>query len=114
LEEHNAKFFGLTPEQPCCLKYGPVIKFVSVEKNADGSINHVKVEIVPEHPEKLKGFIHWVSKDHSFTATLNLYAVHFLIEDIKKAGDSWLDCINPESLVVKSNSKLWDFHRPKL
>jgi len=45
------------------------------------------------------------------TVTANLYAVHFLIEDIKKAGDKWLDYINPESLVVKENAKIWDMHK---
>lgn len=93
------------------LKYGPCVKFVSVEKNADGSINHVKVEILPDYAEKLKGYLQWVSKEHSVTVTANLYAVHFLIEDIKKAGDKWLDYINPESLVIKNNAKIWDMHK---
>jgi glutaminyl-tRNA synthetase len=110
-EKHVDKFFGLTPQQPVMLKYGPCVKFVSAEKNADGSLNHVKVEILPDYAEKLKGYLQWVSKEHSVNVTANLYAVHFLIEDIKKAGDKWLDYINPESLVVKSNAKIWDMHK---
>lgn len=106
-QEHIDKFFGLTPNQPVMLKYGPTIKLVSIEKNGDGSINHVKVEVLPDYKEKLKGYIHWVSKEHSLTATCNLYAVHFLVEDIKKAGEKWLDMINPDSLVVKSEAKVW-------
>ena len=43
------------------LKYGPVIKFESIEKNADGSINHVKVMVLNDFTDKLKGHIHWVS-----------------------------------------------------
>jgi len=93
------------------LKYGPVIKFVSLEKNADGSIASVKAEILPDYQEKLKGHIHWVSKQNSITCTANLYAIHFLIEDIKKAGDKWLEYINPESLVVKKNAKIWNIHK---
>lgn len=108
--EHIPKFFGLTPEQPVMLKYGPVIKLVGVERNADNTISHVKVEILPEYKEKLKGYIQWVSKDQSLNVTANLYAVHFTIEDIKKAGDAWLDFVNPESLVVKNNAKMWKFH----
>ena len=93
------------------LRYGPMLKLVSVEKNADGTISHLKVEILEEYEKKLKGIIHWVSKEHSMTATCNLYAVHFVVEDVKKAGDQWLDYINPDSLVVKNNVKLWNIHK---
>ena len=109
--EHVDKFFGLTPNQPVCLKYGPVVKLVSIERNADNTINHVKVEILPDFKEKLKGYIQWVSKEHSMTVTCNLYSVHFLIEDIKKAEDKWLDYVNPNSLVVKNNAKMWNLHK---
>jgi|TARA_B110000285_G_C14595098_1_gene368117 hypothetical protein len=98
------------------LKYGPVIKLVSVERNGDNSINHVKVEILPDHKEKLKGYIQWVAKEHSITVTANLYAVHFTVEDVKKVEDDkdkekWLRYINPDSLIVKSNAKMWNMHR---
>ena len=107
----DKKFFGLSPEQPVCLKYGPVIKLLSVEKNADGTINHAKVEILPDHAEKVKGFLHWVSEKHAMNVTLNLFEVHFIIEDIKKAGDKWLDMVNPNSHVVKNNAKMWNLHK---
>jgi len=107
----DKKFFGLSPDQPVCLKYGPVVKLVSVEKNPDGSINHAKVEILPDFSEKLKGYLHWVSESHAMTVTLNLYSVHFLIEDIKKAGDKWLEQVNPDSHIVRSNAKMWNIHK---
>jgi len=87
LEEHNPKSYGLTPEQPVCLKYGPFVEFVSLEKKADGSIDRVKVKILPgfdNADKKVKGFLHWVSKAHALPATCNLYAPHFLVDDIKK------------------------------
>ena len=110
-ETHVPKFFGLTPDQKVMLKYGPVVQLKSVEKNADGSISHVKVEIVPNCEEKLKGVLHWVSKENSLSVTCNLYGLHFLIEDIKKAEDKWLDHINPDSLVVKSQAKVWNLQK---
>mgnify|MGYP000288572185 FL=1 len=110
-ETHIDKFFGLTPDQPVCLKYGPVIKMLSCEKNADGSINHVKVEILPNYTEKLKGYIHWVSKDHSMNVKCMLYSVLFNVEDVKKTGDKWLSYKNPDSLIVKPNAKMWNFHK---
>ena len=48
--------------------------------------------------------------------TANLYAVHFTVEDVKKVEDEkdkekWLRYINPDSLIVKSNAKMWNMHR---
>lgn len=94
-----------------CLRYGPVVKLLEVFKNDDGSIKYATVELLPNYTEKLKGYIHWVSKDHSMTVTANLYSALFLIEDINKAKDKWLDYINPESLVVCNNAKMWKMHK---
>ena len=99
----------MTPEQPCRLKYSHVIELVSVEKNADGSINHLKVKALPDYEKKLKGNIHWVSKENSLDATCNLYSVHFNVNLPSK--DKWLDEINPNSLVVKPNAKIWKLHK---
>ena len=46
LETDSKKFFGLTPTQCVGLKGGPILKFSSIEKNADGSINHIKVRCI--------------------------------------------------------------------
>ena len=100
-EVHDKKNFGLSPEQHVYLKYGPVLKFHSIERNADGSIALVKVEALPDFGEKLKGHIHWVSKDHAITSKVNLYSVLFLEENVAKLGDDWIKGINPDSLIVK-------------
>jgi hypothetical protein len=67
------------------------VKLVEVVKNEDGSINRAKVEILPDYKEKLKGYIHWVSQEHSMTVTLNLYSVLFNCEDVTKFGDKWVE-----------------------
>ena len=87
------------------------MKFVSLEKNDDGSINHIKVEVLPDFKDKLKGHIHWVSKENSINATLNLYDVHFIEENVGKLGDKWRTAINPKSLIVKENAKIWNIHK---
>ena len=46
------------------LRYGPMVRLVSVVKNGD-VIEKVLVEAVLDHTEKVKGVIHWVSKEHS-------------------------------------------------
>ena len=58
--------------------------------------------------KKMKGYLHWVSKDHSIEATANLYSVLFVTEDLNRAEDKWLDYLNPDSLVVKKNAKIWN------
>lgn len=92
------------------MKYGPVLKFISIEKNDDGSINHVKVEILPDFTDKLKGHIHWVSKENSLNVKLNLYDVHFKSLNVGGLGDKWREDLNPDSLIVKNNSKIWKLH----
>jgi glutaminyl-tRNA synthetase len=72
-ETHKDKFFGLSPDQPVCLKYGPVIKFVEIVRKENGSVDRVKVEVLPDFKDKLKGHIHWVSKENSLNVTCNLY-----------------------------------------
>lgn len=42
-ENHAKGFFGLTPEQPVCLKYGPVVKLVEIVKGPNGEVLHAKV-----------------------------------------------------------------------
>jgi hypothetical protein len=84
---------------------------VGVDRKESGEIEKIKVEVIPSYDKKLKGYIHWVSKDCALDCTVNLYSVLFLIDDIKKAGDKWLEYMNPNSLVVKRNAKIWNFHK---
>lgn len=69
--------FGLMPGQAVVLRYGPHIRMKEVVKDASGKIVKVLVEHI--EPEKVKGVIHWVSKEHSLTAHVNLYNVLFLV-----------------------------------
>ena len=66
-EVHKGGFYGLSPEQRVCLKYGPVLELVEIVKKGE-EIDHVKVKVIPDSTEKLKGYIHWVSKEHSIDA----------------------------------------------
>ena len=79
----------------------------------------MKVKVIPNYiknlPEaeakKFKGFIHWVSKCHSMNATVRQYSVLFTETDVGKTKDKWQDFINPDSLMVKENCKIWNIHR---
>ena len=87
------------------MKYGPVLKLVEIVRNPAGEIDHLKVEVLPEHKEKLKGYIHWVAKDHSVDVVVNLYSYLFTKERV--TDDDWEKYINPDSLIVKNNAKVW-------
>ncbi len=43
--------------------------------------------------------------------TANLYSTLFLEENVVKLGDKWLEALNPDSLVVKKNAKIWNLHK---
>ena len=70
-EDVKKGFFGIMPEQVVCLRYGPFVKMEEVVKNAAGEVVKVKVSAVANPPPKVKGVIHWVSKDHSTRAIIN-------------------------------------------
>lgn len=71
----------MTPNQKVYIRYGPVVEFVECVKDAAGNVDHVKVKVVPDYAEKLKGVLHWVSKKHSVDAKMNLYSVLFNVMD---------------------------------
>jgi glutaminyl-tRNA synthetase len=106
-EENNPKYFGLTPDQPVRLYSAAFISLKEVVKNDDGSINHLVVTYSEDVGKKIKGCIHWVSEKYSMTARVNLYGRLFAVENPKSFGDDWMKSINPNSLVVKDNAKMW-------
>ena len=62
----------------------------------------------PPDGRKIKGTIHWVSKEHAVDAEVRLYDKLFTIEDTSEIPEdkSFKDYLNPESLVVMPNAKL--------
>lgn len=63
---------------------------------------------MPADGRKVKGTIHWVSKETAVNATVNLYDYLFTIEDPNDMaeGKTFRDYLNPDSLKVMSNAKL--------
>ena len=62
----------------------------------------------PPDGRKIKGKIHWVSKEHAVDAEVRLYDKLFTIEDTGTIPEdkSFRDYLNPESLVTMKNAKL--------
>lgn len=109
-EEANRKFFRLTLGKEVRLKNGYIIKGESVVKDASGQITQIHATYdplsksgsdTPEALRKVKGTIHWVSKEHALDAEVRLYDRLFTTEapDADKDGD-FMDHINPKALEV--------------
>ena len=75
-------FFGIMPGQPVCLRYGPFVKMEDVVTNAAGDVVKVRVRAIPQPAEKVKGVIHWVSKNNSIPAIVNQYSNLLTVENV--------------------------------
>jgi glutaminyl-tRNA synthetase len=104
-EEANRKFFRLKLGGEVRLRNGYIIKCDEVIKDADGGIQKllcsVDLDTLNKNPEdrKVKGVIHWVSRDHAVQATVKLLDRLFSIEkpDADKEKD-FLEFVNPDSV----------------
>ena len=81
------------------------MELVEIKKNASGKIDKVLVKVITEVKEKLKGFIHWVSEEHSDDAIIRNYGYMFDCEIVP--NDEWEKHINHDSLIEKRKAKVW-------
>jgi len=105
-KEHKKGFFGLSPEQNVTLRFACNVELAEVVEE-NGEVKSIKVRVVPKSEQKLKGVIQWVSQDHSVTGEVRLINLLFTVEDPMGKKDKWVEFINPESLIIKNQAKLW-------
>ncbi len=107
MENPPKKYFRLSPGTEVRLRYAYILKCVDVVKNADGSVEKLLCTIDTESrggnaPDgrKIKGTIHFVSKDHALKAKVRLFDNLFTKEDLSNLGDdeNFKDYLNPNSL----------------
>ncbi|WP_452599014.1 glutamine--tRNA ligase/YqeY domain fusion protein [Pontimicrobium sp. MEBiC01747] len=109
-EEAGNKFFRLTLGKEVRLKNAYIIKGESVVKDAQGNITEIHCTYDPEtlsgsgteaSLRKVKGTLHWVSKQHVIKAEVREYDRLFSDEAPDSHGDkSFMEFINPNSLKV--------------
>lgn len=108
-------FFRLCPEREVRLKGAYYLKFVSVDKNEDGSIAAVHCTYDPESrggetPDgrKVKGTLHWVNAGNSVDFTANIYDRLFNVENpSNEVGvTDFTENLNPDSKVVLTGCKI--------
>lgn len=103
-------FHRLSPGQEVRLRHAYIIRCQSVKKNADGTIAELHCTFDPESrsgsgpgaSRRVKGTIHWVSARHAVEAEVRLYDRLFKVPnpDLVEEGETFLDHLNPDSLVV--------------
>ena len=110
MENPPKKFFRLAPGQEVRLRYACYITCTDVVKDAAGNVTELRATFDPDSrggstPDgrKVKGTIHWVSATENVPLEVRLYDRLFLKEDPEgdvPEGGSFLDHMNPDSLVV--------------
>ena len=106
-EDPPKQFYRLAPGREVRLRYGYIIKCVSVTKDPQtGVITELHCTYDPEtksgssqEQRKVKATIHWVSAIHAAPATIRLYHPLLLADQAKLPADrDWTQSLNPQSL----------------
>jgi glutaminyl-tRNA synthetase len=106
MEDPPKKFFRLGPGREVRLRYAYYVTCTDVIKDQEGNVTELRCSYDPESrggksPDgrKVKGTIHWVSKQHALPVQINLYDRLFNTPN-PAAADNYLQEINPESLQI--------------
>ena len=115
LKEPVPKYKRLYPGGPeCRLKGAYLIKCVGFETDAEGSVTQINAEYDPESRggdpadgRKVKGAtIHWVDAATAVDAEVRLYDDLFTDADPDGPDKDFLDCLNPDSLMILKGCKV--------
>ena len=115
MAEPIPKYKRLTPNGlECRLKGAYLVRCVGYETDENGNVTEVKVEYDPEsrggNPadgRKVKGAtIHWVDAHNCVDAEVRLYDNLFNDAQPDGADKNFLDCLNPNSLIVLNGCKV--------
>jgi len=113
MEEPVKGWFRLAPGKEVRLKHAYYIICDEVIKDADGKVTELICSYDPgsrggwsQDGRKVKGTIHWVCAETAIPLEARLYEHLFQISDLGdiEEGKSYLDYLNPESLIVNSKA----------
>jgi glutaminyl-tRNA synthetase len=104
MEDAPRKFFRLKPGGEVRLRFGYIIRCDEVIKDDDGNVVELRCSYDPDtrsgtgtSDRKVKGTIHWVSREHAVDATVRLYDRLFN-EANPNAAEDFHAVLNPNSL----------------
>lgn len=105
MENPPKKYYRLFPGNEVRLKHAYFIKCEEVIKDENGEVIELRCTYDPQTKSgtgftgrKVKGTIHWVEATHAVPAEFHLFEP--LLLDDEEKGDSFLDCVNPNSRVI--------------
>jgi len=104
-ETPPAGFFRLSPGALVRLRYAYVIRCTGVEKDADGIVNLVYAEVLPQTRSgtpgadsvKVKGAIHWLPVVGSPAAEVRLFERLFRVADPDASEEDYRSLLDPDS-----------------
>ena len=108
MEVPSKGYFRLFPGNQVRLKYGFVVRCTGYSKGADGKVDEVHCDYLPETKSgttgaenvKVKGTIHWVSAAHAFDCEVRLYDRLFIEPAPGTGSHQYLDDLNPKARSV--------------
>lgn len=113
MEVPAKKYQRLYPGNKVRLKSAYIVTCTGCKKDEDGNVVEVYAEYDPEtrggnprEGEKVRGTIHWVDSKTAVDAQVRLFDRLFTVPDPDSASVDYMECINPNSLIVKDNCKL--------
>jgi glutaminyl-tRNA synthetase len=115
MEKPPKEFYRLAPGREVRLRYACLIKCTDVVKDKQGNVVELRCTYDPatrggeaHDGRKVKATLHWVSAAHAIDAEMRLYEHLFTKEDPLdiEEGKSWMNNLNPKSLVVLQDCKL--------
>ena len=108
----NKKWFRLAPGRVVRLKSAYIVEYVNHIEDDSGRVTEVHVNYFENSKSghdvsgiKAKGTLHWVSCADAVDAEVRLYDRLFSENDPEANGD-FMDCLNPDSLEIKTGCKL--------
>ncbi len=117
MEDPPKKFFRMGPGREIRLRYGYLVTCTGFTKDDNGNITEIRCTYDPETKggnapdgRRVRGTIHWISANHSFTAEVRLYDRLFNKENpmeknekTPEKNEDFTSFINPDSLNVITN-----------
>lgn len=112
MEEPVKKYFRMFPGNEVRLMNAYLVTCVGCEKDENGNITRIHATYDPETKggnapdgRKVKGTIHWVSKEGSFNAGVRLYE-NLVNEELGVYNEDGTVNVNPNSLTVCEDARL--------
>lgn len=127
MEDAPAKYFRLTEGREVRLKNSYIVLCTGCRKGEDGRVEEVFCEYIPntktgesDSNRKVKGTIHWVSRDHCIKAEVRIYdrlwkvenprdGMAKLVDEGLSHVDAMKQMINPDSLETRENCYVEDY-----